>query len=166
VILLTGTLVLSLGVVAPALADLHIKSVERVGGEAPVSRGDTVTVRVGVYNDGTETETFSIAQVGGCSSGEFLNLGDDQFVKGGDTKAIEILLCINQEGISGRFTPGARYTTAIFIRDIRGGGAPLLGIFEDGTPDDNWANVSFPAVRLRTITVTLDRLVAHDEWTM
>jgi hypothetical protein len=49
------------------------------------------------------------------------------------------------------------------LRDISGGGAPLLGIFEDGTPDDNWANVSFPTVRLRNITVTLDRLVAHDD---
>jgi hypothetical protein len=64
-------------------------------------------VRISVDNDGRETEHFSLAQAGGCSSGEFLNIGDDQFVKDGDTKAIDFPICINQEGISGRFTPGA-----------------------------------------------------------
>jgi hypothetical protein len=120
-------------------------------------------MRISVDNDGRETEHFSLAQAGGCSSGEFLNIGDDQFVKDGDTKAIDFPICINQEGISGRFTPGARYATSIFLRDIRGGGAPLLGIFEGSTPADNWTNVSFPAARLRAITVTLDQLVVNDD---
>lgn len=53
--------------------------------------------------------------------------------------------------------------TSIFLRDIRGGGAPLLGIFEGSTPADNWTNVSFPAARLRAITVTLDQLVVNDD---
>lgn len=92
-----------------------------------------------------------------------MNIGDDQFVKDGDTKAIDFPICINQEGISDRFMPGARYATSIFLRDIRGGGAPLLGIFEGSTPADNWTNVSFPAARLRAITVTLDQLVVNDD---
>ena len=83
-------------------------------------------MRISVDNDGRETEHFSLAQAGGCSSGEFLNIGDDQFVKDGDTKAIDFPICINQEGISGRFTPGARYATSIFLRDIRGEGLLCL----------------------------------------
>jgi hypothetical protein len=100
---------------------------------------------------------------GGCAAGEFFNIGDDQFVKDGDTKEIEFPICINQEGISGRFTPGARFTTSIFLRDIEGAGAPLFGVFEDGTPSDNWTTVSFPAARLRTLTVTLSTVVVHDD---
>ncbi len=162
-ILFTVTLALAAGVAAPAVADLHIKSVERIGEDTPVSRGDTIRVRVGVFNDGARTQNFAIAQVGGCAAGEFFNISEDQFVKDGDTKEIEFPICINQEGISGRFTPSARYMTSIFLRDIEGGGAPLLGIFEDGSPSDNWANVSFPAARLRTITVTLTSVVVHDD---
>lgn len=160
---LLATLIAVLGVSAPALADLHIKSVERIGAEAPVSRGQTVDMRVSVVNDGTETVFFSIVQVGGCSTGEFFNIGDEEFVKGGDTKDITFPLCINQEGISGRFTPDARYSTSIFLCDERGGGVPLFGIISDSTPDDNWATVSFPAVRLRNITVTLDSVVVRDD---
>jgi hypothetical protein len=162
-VLATAAVLLSPGVLNPALADLHIKSVERIGEETPVSRGDTVSVRVSVFNDGSRTRNFAIAQVGGCEAGEVFNIGEDQFVKDGDTKEIEFPICVNQEGISGRFTPSARYATSIFLRDIEGGGAPLFGIFEDGTPSDNWANVSFPAARLRTLTVTLSNVVVHDD---
>lgn len=160
---LLATLIAVLGVSAPAFADLHIKSVERAGtDEAPVTRGETVNLQVSVYNDGAETAFFSIVQVGGCSAGEFFNIGDEVFVKDGDTKTIEFPLCINQEAISGRFTAEARFSTSIFLRDVRGGGVPLFGIIRDSTPDDNWATVSFPAVRLRNVTVTLDLVVVRD----
>jgi hypothetical protein len=135
--------------------------VERIGEDSPVSRGDTVRVRVSVVNDGDRTRDLAIAQVGGCAAGEFFNVGEDQFVKDGDTDRISDL---HQSG--GNFGPlygSCTLQDFDLLRDISGGGAPLLGIVEDSTPSDNWANVSFPAARLRTLTVTLDSVIVHDD---
>ena len=145
------------GMTAPAFADLHIKSVVRGDGEAPVSRGQTVDLRVSVVNDGREDEFFRITQVGGCATGQFFNIGDEVFVKAGDTKEIAFPLCINQEAISGRLTPAARFSTLIFLGNTLDGRVPFSGVV------DNRRNVDFPAVRLRSVTVRLDRLVVRDD---
>jgi hypothetical protein len=145
------------GTAAPAFADLHIKSVERGDGEAPVSRGQTVDLRVTVVNSGRVDEFFRITQVGGCAAGQFFNIGDEEFVKGGDEKEIVFPLCINQEAITGRLTPAARFSTLIFLGNTLDGRVPFSGV------SDNRRDVEFPAVRLRNVTVRLDRLVVRDD---
>jgi hypothetical protein len=145
------------GTAAPAFADLHIKSVERGDGEAPVSRGQTVDLRVTVVNSGRVDEFLRITQVGGCAAGQFFNIGDEEFVKGGDEKEIAFPLCINQEAITGRLTPAARFSTLIFLGNTLDGRVPFSGV------SDNRRDVEFPAVRLRNVTVRLDRLVVRDD---